>query len=158
MQPVNYRHLRIAILGLLLFMSAAPSFAQARYLVGTWNIMGTLIVESGDPRDHTRPKPGYQKPDRWAIAAHGNGLSLTSPAGTIYGSPTPSGAHFEGRYPIPLGGNLQGFLQVKIDVMLSTPNTIKATEELLYFMPNGLGVMQIVPAAREAWTAFGQRM
>ena len=149
----------LVIVGLVvpwLLLPQPVASASANDVVGMWNILATLIVESGDPRDPTRPKPGFQKPDRWNITSNGQGLVLTGSQGSITGQLTAQGATFFGRYPIPVG-KFQGFVQIRIECMVAGPGVMQGGEEILYFMPNGLGQIQTVPLGREAWRFMARR-
>ena len=138
-------------------LCASALRAAAEDFTGVWNIKGTLLTDSGNGNDPVAPKAGAQKPDRWSIAANGNTLTLTSSAGSIAGVVTaPNTARFMGRYPMPVG-KFTGMVQLTIDCKLTAPGELVAAEEILYFMPNGLGVIQPVPLGREAWKIEGVR-
>ncbi len=142
---------------MVLFWLARPGLAAAQDFAGVWNIRGTLLTDSGNGNDPYAPKAGAQKPDRWSIAADGNTLTLTSAAGSIAGIQTvPGSARFMGRYPMPVG-KFTGIMQITIDCKLVASGQLVAAEEILYFMPNGLGVIQPMPLGREAWKIEGAR-
>jgi hypothetical protein len=151
--PSSRHHALLA--ALMVSCLVTPGMSTAGDFSGEWHIMGTLVTDSGT--DRYAPKAGFQKPDSWRIVAHGQNLSLTSPAGTISGKQTsPGTARFLGRYPIPVG-QFTGYMQISIDASLTDNGKLLAGEEILYFMPNGLGVMQPMPLGREAWKIEGVR-
>lgn len=153
---------RLTLVGMVLMLLACAlvpppvECAVASDMVGVWDIVGTLITARGRPNDPNLPRPGLQKPELWKIAASGQGLVLTSSAGSIQGKLTPQGAAFFGRYPIQLGP-YKAIMQITIECMASAPGAMQGGEDISYFGINFLGQVEPVPVSGEVWRFVGRR-
>lgn len=137
------------------FTSACPP-AHAATIAGTWLIHGKLVTSSAmNPNDRYAPKVGQVMIETWKIAKSAKGFTLTTPKGTVPGTAAGAGGHFRVRFP----ANIMGAacqIQVTIDAKPKGANALVGTEEVLYFMYDGIGRLNPVPA-REAWTFTAKR-
>lgn len=141
--------------GLLCSLSPLPSRAAAS-IVGTWAIHGKLVTSVAmNPNDRYAPKEGQDMVQTWKITKTKTGFALITPKGTVPGTGTGTSAHFKVRFPASImGASCQ--IQVTVDVKAKSASSLSGSEELLYFVYNGLGQLNPVPG-REAWAFTAKR-